>query len=176
MPHHPVVSNPLYDSLRQIIQDARKGSYQAVNHAMVEAYWNIGRLIVEEKQAGINRAGYGIHLLKNLAERLTEEFGRGFSYPNLKNFRQFFLTFPKGYHDGNISADEKSYTVCSELSWSHYRLLMRVENPAARGYYIAESISQNWSVRALERRLIPSITSDCLQAATGMRLLPKQKR
>ncbi len=153
MPHHPVVSNPLYDSLRQIIHNARKGAYQAVNNAMVEAYWNIGRLIVEEEQAGKNRAGYGTHLLKNLAVQLTDEFGRGFSFANLKNFRQFFLTFPKGYHDGDIPADEKSYTVCSELSWSHYRLLMRIENPTARGYYIGESISQNWSVRALERQI-----------------------
>jgi predicted nuclease of restriction endonuclease-like (RecB) superfamily len=150
---HPVVPNPLYDTLRQIIHDARKGAYRAVNHAMVEAYWKIGRLIVEEEQAGKSRAGYGTFLLEDLAVRLTDEFGRGFSFANLKNFRQFFLVFPKGYHDGDIPANEKSYTVCSELSWSHYRLLMRVENPAARGYYIGETISQNWSVRALERQI-----------------------
>lgn len=153
MPLHPVVPHPLFDTLRQIIHDARQSAYQAVSHAMVEAYWNIGRLIVEEEQAGRSRAGYGTYLLKDLAVRLTDEFGRGFSVANLKNFRQFFLVFPKGYHDGDIPADEKGYTVCSGLGWSHYRLLMRVENPAARGYYISEAISQNWSVRALERQI-----------------------
>ncbi len=149
----PVITNPLFETLRQIILDARKGAYQAVNHAMVGAYWDIGRLIVEEEQGGQIRAGYGTFLLKDLAARLTGEFGSGFSLANLKNFRQFFLVFPKGLHEGNIPADEKGYTVCSELSWSHYRLLMRVENPAARGYYVGESISQNWSVRALERQI-----------------------
>jgi predicted nuclease of restriction endonuclease-like (RecB) superfamily len=153
MSPHPVIPNPLFETLRQIILDARKGAYQAVNHAMVGAYWDIGRLIVEEEQGGQIRAGYGTFLLKDLAARMTEEFGSGFSLANLKNFRRFFLVFPKGLHEGNIPADEKGYTVCSELSWSHYRLLMRVENPAARGYYIGESISQNWSVRALERQI-----------------------
>ena len=131
---------------------------------------------MEEEQAGKKRAGYGTHLLKNLAERLTNEFGRGFSFANLKNFRQFFLTFPKGYQDGDIPADEKSYTVCSELSWSHYRLLMRVENPAARGYNIGESISQNWSVRALERQINSFYYERLLTSLTGMQLRPKQRR
>jgi predicted nuclease of restriction endonuclease-like (RecB) superfamily len=153
MSSHSIIPNPLFETLRQIIHDARKGACQAVNHAMVEAYWNIGRLIVEEEQGGQIRAGYGAFLLKDLAARLTEEFGSGFSLANLKNFRQFFLVFPRGLHGGNIPPDEKGSTVCSELSWSHYRLLMRVENPAARGYYIGEAISQNWSVRALERQI-----------------------
>lgn len=153
MPTRPAIPNPLYDTLRQIIRDARKGACQAVNHAMVEAYWNIGRVIVLEEQAGQSRAGYGKFLIRDLAARLTEEFGTGFSLANLKNFRQFFLVFPRGLHAENIPAEEKGYTVCSELSWSHYRLLMRVENPAARGYYIGEAISQNWSVRALERQI-----------------------
>jgi predicted nuclease of restriction endonuclease-like (RecB) superfamily len=120
---------------------------------MVNAYWNIGRLIVEDEQKGEMRAKYGEKQLDEMGRRLTEEFGRGFSVANLKNFRQFYLVFPRGYRDGKIPADEKGYTVCSELSWSHYRLLMRVENPAARGYYIDEAISQNWSVRALERQI-----------------------
>jgi predicted nuclease of restriction endonuclease-like (RecB) superfamily len=120
---------------------------------MVEAYWNIGRVIVEEEQAGKSRAGYGTHLLEDLALRLTGEFGRGFSAVNLKNFRQFYLVFPKGYTRGDRPDDEIGYTVCSELSWSHYRLLMRVENPAARRYYFREGISQNWSVRTLERQI-----------------------
>ncbi len=153
MPSRPSVPNPLYDAIRLIIHDAQKGAYKAVNHAMVRAYWNIGQLIVEDEQKGEKRAKYGEKLLDDIGRRLTNEFGRGFSVANLKNFRQFFLVFPKGYHEGEVPADEKGYTVCSELSWSHYRLLMRVEDPAARGYYIGESISQNWSVRALERQI-----------------------
>ena len=103
MPTRPSVTNPLYDTLRQIIHDARQRVYQAVNHAMVEAYWNIGRLIVEEEQAGKSRAGYGTYLLKDLAGRLTDEFGRGFSVANLKNFRQFFNCLPKRIPRGGCS-------------------------------------------------------------------------
>jgi predicted nuclease of restriction endonuclease-like (RecB) superfamily len=120
---------------------------------MVGAYWHIGRLIVEEEQAGRSRAGYGAFLIGGLAKRLTDEFGRGFSAANLKNFRQFYLVFHKGFHEGEICGEEICYTVCSELSWSHYRHLMRVEDPGARRYYIRETISQNWSVRTLERQI-----------------------
>lgn len=153
MSSHPAVTNPLYDAIRLIIHDAKKGAYTAVNYAMVRAYWNIGQLIVEDEQKGEKRAKYGENLLDELGWRLTDEFGRGFSSTNLKNFRKFFLAFPYGCQDGDIPVARKGYTVCAELSWSHYRLLMRVENPAARGYYIGESLSQNWSVRALERQI-----------------------
>ncbi|MFA5269270.1 MAG: PDDEXK nuclease domain-containing protein [Methanoregula sp.] len=153
MSFHPVIPNPLYDAIRLIIHDARKGAYTAVNYAMVRAYWNIGQVIVEDEQKGKKRATYGENLLDDLGRRLNREFGRGFSSTNLKNFRKFFLAFPDGCQDGDIPIARKGYTVCAELSWSHYRLLMRVENPAARGYYIGESISQNWSVRALERQI-----------------------
>ena len=149
----PAVTDQLYHALRDIIHNARTQAYRSVNHAMVEAYWNIGRLIVEEEQAGKSRAGYGTHLLEDLALRLTGEFGRGFSVVNLKNFRQFYLVFPKGYCEGDIPEDEIGYTVCSGLSWSHYRLLMRVENPVARRHYMRDAIGQNWSVRTLERQI-----------------------
>lgn len=153
MPTHPAVPNHLYEALRNIIRDARTRSCRAVNCAMVTAYWNIGRLIIEEEQAGKSRAGYGTHLLEDLSVRLTDEFGRGFSAANLKNFRQFYLSFPKGHCEEEVPEDEIGYTVCSELSWSHYRLLMRVENPAARRHYIREVIGQNMSVRTLERQI-----------------------
>lgn len=153
MTSSPIVIDQLYHALRDIIHHARTQAYWSVNQAMVEAYWNIGRLIVEEEQAGKNRAGYGTHLLEDLASRLTGEFGRGFSVVNLKNFRQFYLVFPKGYCEGDVPEDEIGYTVCSELSWSHYRHLMRVENPSARRHYIRDAIGQNWSVRTLERQI-----------------------
>ena len=109
----------------------------------VEAYWHIGRLIVEEEQAGRSRAGYGVFLLEGLLKRLTAEFGRGFSAANLKNFRQFYLVFHEGYREGEIPEEEICYTACSELSWSHYRHFMRVEDKDARRYYIRETVSRN---------------------------------
>jgi len=94
---------------------------------MVEAYWNIGRLIVEEEQAGKSRAVYGTHFLEGLAERLTIEFGRVFFAGNLKNFRQFYLVFPRGYREGDIPYDEIGYTVCSGF------LLVALPAPDAGG-------------------------------------------
>jgi len=147
------VPDPLFQELRTVIYSARAQAYRSVNHAMVGAYWHIGRLIVEEEQAGRSRAGYGMFLIEGLARRLTDEFGRGFSVANLKNFRQFYLVFHEGVREGEIPDEKICYTVCSELSWSHYRHLMRVEDPHARRYYIREAVSQNWSVRTLERQI-----------------------
>ena len=111
---------------------------------MVEAYWQIGHRIVEEEQGGEAKAAYGESLLEELSKSLTSEFGRGFSLANLRNFRQFYLTYPeKGIR----------YTLCSELSWSHNRLIMREEEDSARFYYLQESKTQNWSVRQLQRQL-----------------------
>lgn len=111
---------------------------------MVEAYWQVGRRIVEEEQQGKGRADYGTQLIKSLSTSLTEELGKGFSITNLWNFRQLYLTFPQ---------DEILYTLCRELSWSHCRLVMRVENPKAREYYLKEASEQTWSVRVLERNI-----------------------
>ena len=85
-----------YQSVKQILEEARKKAYAAVNFVMVQAYWNIGRIIVEEEQKGKAKAGYGEYLLKELSERLTKDFGKGFDYSNVKNMRQFYLVFPIG--------------------------------------------------------------------------------
>ena len=85
-----------YQSVKQILEEARKKAYSAVNFAMVQAYWNIGRIIIEEEQKGKAKAGYGEYLLKELSERLTKDFGKGFDYSNVKNMRQFYLVFPIG--------------------------------------------------------------------------------
>ena len=130
----------IFEEVRKILQEARNKVYKATNNAMVEAYWNIGRIIVE-KQSGNEKAEYGTALLKNLSKEMTKEFGKGFTVANLKNMRQFYLTFPK------------SYALRSELSWTHYRLLMRVENENARNFYIEETIKSNWSTRQLERQI-----------------------
>ncbi len=130
----------IFEEVRKILQEARNKVYKATNNVMVEAYWNIGRIIVE-KQSGNEKAEYGTALLKNLSKEMTKEFGKGFTVANLKNMRQFYLTFPK------------SYALRSELSWTHYRLLMRVENENARNFYIEEAIKSNWSTRQLERQI-----------------------
>lgn len=119
-------SPSLLNDVRAILLEARKTAYAAANTAMVDAYWRIGRRIVEEEQGGSTRAEYGSQLIRHLARALGEEFGRGMSVANLRNFRQFYLTFPDA---------GKQYTLGSELSWSHWRLVMRVEDPQARDYY-----------------------------------------
>ena len=107
---------------------------------MVEAYWNIGKSIIEE-QGGNEKAEYGTGLLKELSKQMTQDFGKGFTVANLKNMRQFYLTFPNGY------------ALRSELSWTHYRLLMRVENENAREFYMQEAVKSQWSTRQLERQI-----------------------
>ena len=107
---------------------------------MVEAYWNIGKSIIEE-QGGNEKAEYGTGLLKELSKQMTQDFGKGFTVANLKNMRQFYLTFPNGY------------ALRSELSWTHYRLLMRVENDKAREFYMQEAVKSQWSTRQLERQI-----------------------
>lgn len=132
--------NEIYINIKDTLNEARSKAYSTVNFYMVEAYWNIGRLIVEE-QKGKERADYGEYLLKNLAKQLTEEFGKGFTVSNLRNIRQFYLTF------------SNRYALRSELSWTHYRLLMRVENEEKRTFYMDECIKSNWSTRQLERQI-----------------------
>ncbi|MFZ4616716.1 MAG: PDDEXK nuclease domain-containing protein [Rectinemataceae bacterium] len=150
--------------IESILEQARGKARSAVNATMVEAYWLIGRRIVEEEQRGQHKAEYGARLLENLSKALMSNLGKGFSYAILRNFRQFYLTFP----DQSIC-----YTVCSKLSWSHNRLIMRVEDPQARAYYLAEGAAQQWSVRQLERniqtqsfrRLLSSQGGDATSAA-----------
>jgi predicted nuclease of restriction endonuclease-like (RecB) superfamily len=133
-----------HTDIKNILEQARSKAQFAVNSAMVEAYWLIGQRIVQEEQRGQHKAQYGARLLENLSRALTEALGKGFSYANLRNFRQFYLTYP----DQAIC-----YTVCSKLSWSHNRLIMRVDDPKARAHYLAEGAAQQWSVRQLERNI-----------------------
>jgi len=130
--------------IKQLLVQARQKVYQAINSSMVETYWLIGKRIVEEEQNGKEKANYGESVLKNLSVALSQEFGKGFSYSNLRNFRQFYLTYP---------VEQICYTLCSKLSWSHNRLIMRVESDSARQYYLREAADQNWSVRTLERNI-----------------------
>lgn len=143
-PAQGIEAEALYGQIREVLAQARQQAHRSVNQTMVQAYWHVGRLIVEHEQAGQARAAYGAQVLQQLAERLNREFGKGFSVANLRNFRQFFQTY---------TLDEIRYTPCSELSWSHFRMLMRVQDPAARQWYAAGAASQTWSVSALDRQI-----------------------
>ena len=152
-------STSLYSEIRTILENARQSAYRSVNFAMVIAYWKIGKRIVEEEQKGKAKAAYGAALLKELSAQLTIDFGKGYSETNLKYFRQFYLTF-SSYENGhplsdqsNLPVNQKSHALRGELTWTHYRLLMKVENENARDYYMEEAITQNWSTRALERQI-----------------------
>ena len=134
----------LYQDIRDVLLSARTRVRQTVNTTMVQAYWQIGRLIVEDEQGGNERAEYGKAVLHDLSQRLSAEFGKGFTSGNLRNFRQFFQSF---------TWTEICDTVCSELSWSHLRLLMRLEQSTARTWYAGEALTQGWSVRALDRQI-----------------------
>lgn len=129
-----------YNQIKEILSNARAKVYSAANFAMVEAYWEIGKSIVE-KQGGNATAEYGTSLLKELSKQMTADFGKGFTVTNLSYMRQFYLAF------------KNRHTLCDKLSWSHYRLLMRVEDERARQFYIEESAKSNWSVRQLERQI-----------------------
>lgn len=133
-----------HTDIQTILEQARDKARSAVNAAMVEAYWLIGQRIVEEEQNGQHKAEYGKRLIEDLSTALTTNFGKGFSYANLYNCRQFYLKFPE---------QDILYTVCRELSWSHLRLIMRVDSFQAIGYYCKEAREQNWSVRQLERNI-----------------------
>jgi len=137
-----------YDSIAEILRSARANAYRAVNFVMVEAYWNVGRRIVEEEQKGHERAEYGASLINNLAGKLSVEFGKGYDASNLWNFRQFYLAF-----QGRDSGGRKLDALRRELTWTHYRLLMRVEKRDARAWYLNEAVAQNWSTRALRRQI-----------------------
>ena len=131
----------LVEPIAQIIEQARGQVRQAVNSAMVHSYWHIGEMIVEHEQQGASRAEYGTQQLKTLSMQLTERLGKGFDVTNLRNMRAFYQAF------SNRDA------LRPELSWTHYRSLLRIDNPSAREWYLHEAISQNWSARALDRQI-----------------------
>jgi predicted nuclease of restriction endonuclease-like (RecB) superfamily len=130
-----------YGRIRAILSEARAQAYRAINTAMVGAYWEIGRAIVEQEQQGQQRAEYGSGLLVELSKRLSAEFGRGFDRTNLQQMRAFYLVYP----------------ICDalrhELSWTHYRLLLRVDKSEARAFYEVEAVNAQWSTRELDRQI-----------------------
>lgn len=131
----------IYSEIKETLLLSRNQAYNAVNFAMVQAYWQIGRIIVEHEQDGNVRAGYGKSVLQELSNRLTKDFGKGFSVRTLQQMKKFYVMFP------NMNA------LRSQLTWTHYRLLLSVENEQARRWYMDEAIASAWSSRQLERQI-----------------------
>lgn len=130
--------------IKQILAQARQKTYQAINSAMVEAYWKIGEKIVLEEQNGNDRAAYGKEVIHTISFELSKEFGKGFSKRTLWEIRQFYLYFK----DVEILR-----TVFAQLSWSHFQRALKVSDPQARQYYLTEAAEQGWSVRTLDRNI-----------------------
>ncbi|RUR35722.1 PDDEXK nuclease domain-containing protein [Vreelandella populi] len=160
---NPAAFSDLVSAITQQIEQARGQVRQAVNTAMVQSYWEIGRLIIEHEQQGNSRAEYGKQQLQQLSKQLTERLGKGFDVTNLRNMRQFYLGFP--IRDA----------VRLELSWTHYRTLVRVENAQARDWYLQEAINQSWSARALERQ-ISALYYERLLASQDKALLEQEAK
>lgn len=131
-----------FERVTDLLKTARNSVVKSVNQTMVQTYFEIGRIIIEEEQGGSERAEYGKHIIKELSGRLTKEFGKGFSHRNLEQMRQFYLVY------------SKTQTVSAEfnLSWSHYLKLMRIGNEEERKFYEIETTTNNWSLRELQRQ------------------------
>ena len=131
--------NNIFDNIKDLVINSRNKVYQTVNTEMLSLYWNIGKAIMEIQQ-GDERASYGDAVLEKLSEKLTNEFGKGFSKRNLERMRKFYICFPI------------ATTVSSQLSWSHYLEIIKIEEEQKRNFYIKETINSKWSVRELQRQ------------------------
>jgi predicted nuclease of restriction endonuclease-like (RecB) superfamily len=174
-----ISNNSLVQSIKILIQEARKSVVRNINTTMLMTHFEIGRMIVEEEQQGKEKAEYGKELIKHLSEELTKEFGKGYSQRNILYFRQFYLTYTSRISQSVIAKsiqDQKTQSLIAELevaqssneeasnalrifelSWTHHLLLMKIEKENERNFYEIEAISQNWSVRELERQYHSSL-------------------
>lgn len=158
------LSNSFIEAVKRIITDAQHSAVRAVNQERVQMYWQIGRHIVEEEQQGKERADYGTFLIRNLAAELEKDFGSGFSYRQLNFCRQFYLTFPK------------VNTLRSQLNWTQYKLLIRIEDEDKRTYYIEETCSNNWSTRQLEKQINSQLYERLLMSNEKEKVLAVAKK
>ncbi|WP_223558411.1 PDDEXK nuclease domain-containing protein [Chryseobacterium lathyri] len=136
-----ISEDSLFQSVKEIIRQSREKVFRIANSTLLLTYWQIGKLIVENEQQGKERAEYGKKTLKNLSKKLSLEFGKGFDESNLRNMRSFYQAFP----------------ICDalrhELSWTHYRLVIRLDHPHKMNYYINEAVQNNWNYRDLKRQI-----------------------
>lgn len=162
--HHDMITDPLFIDIRTIIEQGRKQAYAAANHAVIFTYWNIGRRIVEEEQHGESRATYGKKLMTNLSIALTREFGAGYSKRSLEEYRRFYLCFKDL---------EIAHTRMRNLTWSHFRVIMREISPEGRLWYMKEAAEQMWSVRTLDRNVSTQYYGRILASQRQSLSLPK---
>lgn len=153
----PPVNRDFLQGVSEVLAKARKNAKTAVNLSMVYAYFEIGRMIVEEEQQGANRAAYGKEILKELSIYLTKIYGKGFSVTNLKQMRQFYLAYANDQIGQTLSDQFKNLPTVSTgrkfyLSWSHYLKLMRIDNIEERHFYEIESVKNDWSLSELKRQ------------------------
>lgn len=167
------------ESLKHIVRSARGMTYASINYAQVQANWLLGQRIVEQMQKGEEKAEYGAYVIKLASEALTEEFGKGFSITSIKSFRKFFLTFKDLSIDSTAWSESSSIgqavpaqfppniqqtmsakskqkmrqAMPARLTWTHFERLMRVEDAAARDWYMREASEQMWSYRTLDRNI-----------------------
>ena len=158
-----ITSQTLFKNIKSLVEASKQQLLQTINLRIVETYFNIGKLIIEYEQQGKPRAAYAATTLKTLSLKLTKEFGKGFSVDNLENMRKFYITYKNSETPSRKSIikyssqksetlSRKSSTPVFKLSWSHYVLLLRIENEAERKFYEIESINEKWSVRELKRQ------------------------
>ena len=151
----------LFEAVKNVIDQYRTTAYRTVNTLMVKTYWEIGRYIFEEEQKGKGRADYGSYLIRELSKRLTVTYGKGFDERNLIYMRQFYKIWPI------------TNAVRSQLSWTHYRLILKVEDEKARSFYLQEAIDCNWSTRTLERQINSMYYNRMLLSKTAGKSLVK---
>lgn len=150
--------NNVFDNIKELVISSRNRVYTAVNTEMLNLYWNIGKAIMEIQQ-GDERASYGETVLEKLSEKLIAEFGKGFSKRNLERMRKFYIYFPI------------ATTVSSQLSWSHYLEIIKIEEESKRNFYIKESVSSGWSVRELQRQIASLLYERLLISADKNKIL-----
>ncbi len=144
-----------YSEIRDLLTQARNQAYRAVNTIMVQTYWQIGKRIVEQEQQGSSRAGYGDFIVSGLSKYLSDALGKGFSEANLWNMRQFYQVFPEfdQFSTQRVENSQSFRQGIANLSWTNIRLIMRIDDPSERDYYIKEATGQNWTSRVLERNI-----------------------
>ena len=139
------INKDIYSSIKELMDNARNKVAREVNNILIQTYWEIGRIIVEDEQGNSDRAEYGKQLVTDLSKRLTKEYGKGFSRSNLQNMRNFYLSYPI------------CQTLSGKLSWSHYCELLSISDEQKRSFYEKETINANWSVRELKRQIKTSL-------------------
>ena len=139
------IRKDVYSSIKELMDNAGNSVAKEVNNILIQTYWEIGRIIVEDEQGNSDRAEYGKQLITDLSKRLTKEYGKGFSRSNLQNMRKFYLSYPI------------CQTLSGKLSWSHYCELLSISDEKKRSFYEKETVSANWSVRELKRQIKTSL-------------------